>query len=74
MKVKAMGLRSQTEQILLQYVQDFLMEVLEMTLSGIGREDIIEKIKEFKHVLGEKDSWTKGSPKGVNKLTSYTHA
>jgi len=71
MKVKAMGLdlkRADTP----AYVQDFLMEVLEMTLSGIGREDIIEKIKEFKHVLGEKDSWTKGSPKGVNKLTSYT--
>jgi hypothetical protein len=43
-----------------------------MTLSGKERDDIIEKIKEFKHVLGEKDSWTKGSPKGVNKLTSYT--
>ena len=71
MKVKAMGLdlkRADTP----KYVQNFLSEVLEMTLSGIGRDDIIEKIKEFKHVLGEKDSWTKGSPKGVNKLTSYT--
>ena len=71
MKVKAMGLdlkRADTP----KYVQNFLSEVLEMTLSGLGRDDIIEKIKEFKHVLGEKDSWTKGSPKGVNKLTSYT--
>lgn len=71
MYVKAMGLdlkRADTP----KYVQNFLSEVLEMTLSGLGRDDIIEKIKEFKHVLGEKDSWTKGSPKGVNKLTSYT--
>jgi DNA polymerase elongation subunit (family B) len=71
MKVKAMGLdlkRADTP----AYVQDFLMEVLEMTLAGKQRDEIIEKIKEFKHILGEKDSWTKGSPKSVNKLTSYT--
>ena len=71
MKVKAMGLdlkRADTP----KYVQNFLKEVLEMTLSGKGREEIIEKIKEFKIVLGKQDSWTKGSPKGVNKLTSYT--
>jgi len=71
MKVKAMGLdlkRADTP----AYVQDFLMEVLEMTLSGKQRDDIIEKIKEFKISLGQQDSWTKGSPKSVNKLTYYT--
>lgn len=71
MKVKAMGLdlkRADTP----KYIQEFLMEVLEMALSGKEREDIIEKIKEFKITLGQQDSWTKGSPKGVNKLTSYT--
>ena len=71
MYVKAMGLdlkRADTP----KYVQNFLKEVLEMTLSGLGREDIIEKVKEFKLILGQQDSWTKGSPKGVNKLTSYT--
>ena len=71
MKVKAMGLdlkRADTP----KYIQDFLMEVLEMALGGKSREDIIEKIKEFKLHLGDKDSWTKGSPKGVNKLTHYT--
>ena len=70
MKVKAMGLdlkRADTP----KYIQDFLMEVLEMALGGKSREDIIEKIKEFKLHLGDKDSWTKGSPKGVNKLTYY---
>ena len=71
MKVKAMGLdlkRADTP----NYVQEFLSEVLEMVLAGKGREDIIEKVKEFKHILGKQDSWTKGSPKGVNKLTHYT--
>ena len=71
MKVKAMGLdlkRADTP----KYIQDFLMEVLEMALGGKSREDIIEKIKDFKLHLGDKDSWTKGSPKGVNKLTHYT--
>jgi hypothetical protein len=48
------------------------MEVLCMVIQhGKGRDDIIEKIKEFKKELGKQDSWTKGSPKGVNKLTKY---
>ncbi len=71
MYVKAMGLdlkRADTP----KYVQEFLSEVLEMVLAGKGREDVIEKVKEFKHILGRQDSWTKGSPKGVNKLTHYT--
>jgi len=71
MKVKAMGLdlkRADTP----KYVQDFLKEILEMTLYGRDREEIITKIKEFKIELGKQDSWKKGSPKGVNKLTNYT--
>ena len=70
-KVKAMGLdlkRADTP----KYIQDFLMEVLEMALGGKSREDIIEKIKAFKIDLAKQDPWTKGSPKGVNKLTYYT--
>jgi DNA polymerase elongation subunit (family B) len=69
-KIKAMGLdlkRADTP----KYVQDFLFEVLEMVLAGKTREDVIERIKEFKVELGKQDSWTKGSPKGVNKLTFY---
>lgn len=69
-KIKAMGLdlkRADTP----KYVQDFLFEVLEMVLGGKTREDVIERIKEFKIELGKQDSWTKGSPKSVNKLTMY---
>jgi DNA polymerase elongation subunit (family B) len=56
-----------------KYVQKFLMEVLEMLLAGKGREEIIEKIKVFKHELAKNDNWTKGSPKSVNRLTYYTN-
>ncbi len=69
-KIKAMGLdlkRADTP----KYVQDFLFEVLEMVLAGKGRDDVIERIKEFKVQLGKQDSWTKGSPKSVNNLTMY---
>ena len=68
--IKAMGLdlkRADTP----KYVQKFLMDVLEMVLAGATREDIIAKIKEFKIELAKQESWTKGSPKSVNKLTSY---
>jgi DNA polymerase elongation subunit (family B) len=69
-KVKAMGLdlkRADTP----KYVQEFLMEVLMMVLGGSPRDEVITKIREFKIWLGEQDSWTKGSPRSVNKLTYY---
>jgi DNA polymerase elongation subunit (family B) len=69
--VKAMGLdlkRADTP----KYVQEFLMSVLCMVIQdGCGRDEVIEKVKEFKRVLSEQKSWTKGSPKSVNKLTMY---
>ena len=69
--IKAMGLdlkRADTP----KYVQEFLMSILQMVLQqGKGREDVIEAIKDFKRILSAQDSWTKGSPKGVNKLTYY---
>ena len=70
--IKAMGLdlkRADTP----KYVQEFLMDVLEMVLQrGKMREDIIERVKEFKRVMVAQDSWTKGSPKSVNNLTKHT--
>ena len=68
--IKAMGLdlkRADTP----KYVQEFLMDVLTMVLAGKTREDVIDRIKTFKIELGKQDSWTKGSPKSVNKLTYY---
>lgn len=69
-KIKAMGLdlkRADTP----KYVQDFLMNILEMVLSGKQRDEIIGSVKHFKMELANKESWTKGSPKSVNKLTYY---
>ena len=69
--IKAMGLdlkRADTP----KYIQEFLMNVLQMVLQqGKGRDEVIEAIKDFKRILSAQDSWTKGSPKGVNKLTYY---
>jgi DNA polymerase elongation subunit (family B) len=69
-EIKAMGLdlkRADTP----KYVQAFLMEVLEIVLAGAPRDEVVSKIREFKNWLSEQDSWTKGSPKSVNKLTYY---
>lgn len=70
-KIKAMGLdlkRADTP----KYVQEFLMEVLTMVLSGSQRDEVVAKIREFKKWLSKQDSWTKGSPKSVNNLTNHT--
>ena len=69
-EIKAMGLdlkRADTP----KYVQAFLMDVLELVLAGAPREEVISKIKEFKNWLSQQNSWTKGSPRSVNKLTYY---
>lgn len=69
-KVKAMGLdlkRADTP----KYVQDFLLSVLQSTLDGQTREEIVDKIKQFKDQLRQQPSWHKGSPKSVNRLTWY---
>jgi DNA polymerase elongation subunit (family B) len=72
--IKAMGLdlkRADTP----KYVQEFLMDVLEMVLQrGKGSEEVIERVREFKRVMVSQDSWTKGSPKSVNNLTKHTQA
>ena len=69
--IKAMGLdlkRADTP----KYIQEFLMNVLSMVIQhGKSRDEVIEAIKEFKTELSKQESWTKGSPKGVNKLTYY---
>ena len=72
-KVKAMGLdlkRSDTPKV----IQDFLSEVLNEVLQGAGREQIIEKIRQFKLDFKERPGWEKGSPKRVNNLTKFVKA
>ncbi len=69
-RVKAMGLdlkRSDTPKV----IQDFLSEILNDVLTGKTREQVIEKIREFKYTFKERPGWEKGSPKRVNNLTKY---
>ena len=69
-KVKAMGLdlkRSDTPKV----IQEFLSEILDDVLTGSTREQIIEKIREFKYLFKDRPGWEKGSPKRVNNLTKY---
>jgi DNA polymerase elongation subunit (family B) len=69
-KVKAMGLdlkRSDTPKV----IQDFLSDILKDVLTGSGRDEIVEKIREFKIAFKERPAWEKGSPKRVNNLTMY---
>jgi DNA polymerase elongation subunit (family B) len=70
-KIKAMGLdlkRSDTP----AFMQDFLSELLLMTLTGSSKDSIIERIIEFRREFRDKPAWEKGTPKRVNKLTYYT--
>ncbi len=70
-KVKAMGLdlkRSDTPKI----VQDFLSGLLLDVLTGAQRDELIEKVREFKYKFQELPPWEKGTPKRVNNLTKYT--
>ena len=69
-KTKATGLdlkRSDTPKV----IQDFLLEILNRVLSGAEREEIIERVREFKYEFKERPGWEKGSPKRVNNLTKY---
>lgn len=57
-----------------KFVQVFLETVLTDVLAGVPKETIIANIKEFKMTLRAMDPWTKGSPKGVRKVTENTAA
>lgn len=70
-KVKAMGLdlkRSDTPKV----VQDFLSEILLDVLTDIPKNQILDKIKQFKINFQNLPAWEKGTPKRVNNLTKYT--
>jgi DNA polymerase elongation subunit (family B) len=69
-KTKATGLdlkRSDTPKV----IQDFLLEILNMVLSGAQKDTVIERIRQFKYEFAERPGWEKGSPKRVNNLTQY---
>ncbi len=70
-KLKIMGLdikRSDTP----EFVQDWLEELLLMSLDGATEDEVIAKIVELKAEFKDLDAWKKGMPKRVNNLTMYT--
>lgn len=70
-KVKAMGLdlkRSDTPKI----VQTFLSVILNDTLQAKPKEEIFQKVRDFKMMFAKLPAWEKGTPKRVNNLTKYT--
>jgi DNA polymerase elongation subunit (family B) len=70
-KLKIMGLdikRSDTP----EFVQDFLEDILAKTLDGGDEKTIMGHIRIFKEGFKGMDPWSKGMPKRVNNLTTYT--
>jgi len=70
-KVKAMGLdlkRSDTPKV----VQDFLSELLLDVLTGGAKEQVYDKVRDFKIAFQDRPAWEKGTPKRVNNLTKYS--
>ena len=69
-KVKAMGLdlrRSDTP----VFMQEFLSELLLMVLTDKPREDVLDRITQFRQQFHERPGWEKGSPKRANKVGHY---
>ena len=72
-KVKAMGLdlkRSDTPPV----VQNFLSDILLGVLTGSTKEQIYDKVRDFKIAFQDRPAWEKGTPKRVNNLTKYSAA
>jgi len=69
-KIKAMGLdlkRSDTPVV----IQDFLTEVLTRVLNGVGKEEVLTYITDFRTEFKIRPGWEKGSPKRANNITEY---
>jgi DNA polymerase elongation subunit (family B) len=69
-KLKAMGLdlkRSDTPKV----VQEFLSKILTDALTGVDKDVIVDKVRDFKQWFADLPAWEKGTPKRVNNLTKY---
>lgn len=69
-KIKAMGLdlkRADTP----KFMQDFLSKILLEILTGVGEDDILNEIKEFRNEFRKMEPWEQGTPKKVNGLTGH---
>ena len=55
-------------------MQDFLSELLLKVLTGTQKEEIYDRVREFKLAFQDRPAWEKGTPKRVNNLTKYGKA
>jgi DNA polymerase elongation subunit (family B) len=70
-ELKAMGLdmkRADTP----EFMQKFLEEVLIMLLTGSTKEQIFDRVRQFRDDFKSRPGWEKGTPKRVNNLTQHT--
>jgi hypothetical protein len=49
-----------------------LSELLTAVLTGAAREEVYDRVREFKLAFQDRPAWEKGTPKRVNNLTKYT--
>ncbi len=69
-KLKVMGLdlkRADTP----KFMQTFLEKILLDILRGVGEDEVVKQIRDFRIAFKERPAWEKGSPKKVNNLTKY---
>ena len=69
-EIKVMGLdlkRSDTP----EFIQNFLSDILEMVLTGVTEQEVLDHISEFRGRFKARPGWEKGSPKRANKITEY---
>ena len=69
-KVKAMGLdlrRSDTP----VFMQEFLSEVLLMVLTGKEKNEVLDRITQFRKEFSSRPGYEKGSPKRANNIGHY---
>lgn len=70
-KLKVMGIeikRSDTPKM----IQDSLKHGMEMLLSGVQEDEVIQYFTDFKDDLASREPWTLGRPSGANAVTHYT--
>jgi DNA polymerase elongation subunit (family B) len=69
-EIKAMGLdlkRTDTP----EFIQNFLSEILKMTLTGNSEKEVLDYVTEFRSKFKIRPGWEKGSPKRANNITAY---
>lgn len=54
-----------------EFVQQFLAEIIEMVLTGVGEAVVLQHIIKFRTEFNERPGWEKGSPKRANNITNY---